>query len=215
MGAAPWHQAPQCREAAALGDAFDLLRATRAQLPSAPDYRVLDDPVPFAAVRGRVVIFSRAMVECDGLAAVMGHELGHANTLDGRITEALNRLSMWDDPLALSPTESARRSEVERNPDPHGAIPWALMRLIARLSGGTIALRLLAPAWAAYWRAREYAADSYAASLGQAEDLASYLRDQEQALDLPGAGIFSKRQHPPVALRYRAPLRGGDGGGSI
>jgi Zn-dependent protease with chaperone function len=145
----------------------------------------------------------------------MGHELGHVNTLDGRITEALNRLSFWDDPLSLSPTEGERRSELVRNPDPRGAVPWALMRLITRLTGGMIAVRMLAPAWAAYWRSREYAADSYAASLGQAEDLASYLRDQEQALDLPAAGIFSELQHPPVALRIERLCDGANGGGSI
>jgi Zn-dependent protease with chaperone function len=201
-------------EDAAIGDAFGLLRAVAPELRGASDYRVLDDPVPFAAVRGRIVILSRAMIESDALAPVMGHELGHVNTLDGRITEALNRLSFWDDPLCLSPTEGDRRSEVMRNPDPRGAIPWALMRLIVRLSGGAIALWLLAPAWAAYWRAREYAADSYAASLGQAEDLASYLRDQEQPLDVPAAGIVNERQHPPVALRIER-LEAAHGGGSI
>jgi hypothetical protein len=206
---------PSVEENAAIGDAFGLLRAVAPELPGASNYRVLDDPVPFAAVRGRVAIFSRAMTESDALPAVLGHELSHVNTLDGRITEALNRLSLWDDPLSLSPAEGDPRNEVSRNPDPRGAIPWALMRLIAQLSGGAIALRLLAPVWAAYWRSREYAADSYAASLGQAEDLASYLRDQEQILDLPAAGIFNERQHPPVAHRIERLCEELNGGGSI
>jgi len=206
---------PSDEEAAAIDDAFDLLRAVAPELPTAGEYAVLDDPVPFAAVRGRIVILSRAMIECDGLAAIIGHELGHVNTLDRRLTEALNRLSLWDDPLSLSPIEGERRGEVVRDPDPRGAIPWALMRLIACLSGGSIALRMLRPAWAAYWRSREYAADSYAGSLGQAEDLASYLRDQEQALDVPARGIFNVRQHPPVALRIERLLEESIGGGSI
>lgn len=206
---------PSDEEAAAIDDAFDLLRAVAPGLRTAGDYGVLDDPVPFAAVRGRIVILSRAVVECDALAAIMGHELGHVNTLDGRLTEALNRLSFWDDPLSLSPAEGERRSEVVSNPDPRGALPWALMRLIARLTGGTVALRFLAPVWAAYWRSREYAADSYAGSLGQAEDLASYLRDQEQALDVPATGIFNERQHPPVALRIERLREESSGSGSI
>lgn len=206
---------PSDEEAIAIDDAFDLLRAACPALPPPGDYAVLDDPVPFAAVRGRVVILSRAMIESAALASVMGHELGHASTLDGRITEALNRLSIWDDPLSFSQTDGQRSREVVSKPDPRGAIPWALMRLIARLTGGTIALRLLAPFWATYWRSREYAADSYAGSLGQAEDLASYLRDQEQALDVPETGIFNVRQHPPVALRIERLLEESSGGGSI
>lgn len=206
---------PSLEEDAAIGDAFGLLRAIAPELRGASDYRVLDDPVAFAAVRGGVVVFSRAMIESDALAAVMGHELGHVNTLDGRITEALNRLSLWDDPLSLSQSEREGRGEVVSNPDPRGAIPWALMRLIARLTGGSVGVRLLGPAWSAYWRSREYAADSYAASLGQAEDLAAYLRDQEQALDVPATGIFSELQHPPVALRIERLCEQPSGGGSI
>lgn len=202
---------PSREEDAAIGDALDLLRTFRPEIGGAVDFRVLDDPVPFAVVRGRLVILSRPMIESDALAAVIGHELGHLSTLDGRITEALNRLSFWEDPLSPSPTES----EMARNPDPRGAVPWALMRLIVRVTGGSIGLRLLAPVWAAYWRTREYAADSYAGSLGQAEDLASYLRDQEQPLDMPRTGIFSERQHPPVALRIERLLEESSGGGSI
>ena len=206
---------PSDEEAAAIDDAFDLLRAVAPELPTAGEYAVLDDPVPFAAVRGRIVILSRAVIECDALAAIMGHELGHVNTLDGRLTEALNRLSLWDDPLSLSPTEGEGGSEHVSNPDPRGAIPWALMRFAARLTGGSVGLRLLGPAWSAYWRSREYAADSYAGSLSQAEDLASYLRDQEQVLDVPATGIFNERQHPPVALRIERLLEESNRGGSI
>jgi Zn-dependent protease with chaperone function len=205
---------PSDEEAAAIDDAFDLLRTVAPELPTAGEYAVLDDPVPFAAVRGRIVILSRAVIESDALAAIMGHELGHVNTLDGRLTEALNRLSLWDDPLSLSPSEGEGRGEVVSNPDPCGAIPWALMRLIARLTGGSVGVRLLGPAWSVYWRSREYAADSYAGSLGQAEDLAAYLRDQEQALDVPATGIFNDQLHPPVALRIER-LEAAHGGGSI
>jgi Zn-dependent protease with chaperone function len=194
---------PSREEAAAIDDAFGLLQA------AAPDL------AGGARCRGRVLILSRPLIESDALAAVLGHELGHLGTLDGRITEALNRLSLWDDPLSLSPAAGDRRGETARDPDPRGAIPWALMRSIARLTGGAIALGILAPVWTAYWRSREYAADSHAASLGQAEDLASYLRDQEQALDLPATGIFNERQHPPVALRIERLLEQSDGGGSI
>jgi Zn-dependent protease with chaperone function len=205
---------PSDEEAAAIDDAFYLLQAVAPELSAAGEYAVLDDPVPFAAVRGRIVILSRAVIECDALAAIVGHKLGHVNTLDGRLTEALNRLSLWDDPLSLSPTEG-ERGEFVSNPDPRGAIPWALMRLIARLTGGSVALRLLAPIWAAYWRSREYAADAYAGSLGQGEDLASHLRDQHQPLDLPDTGIlFKEHQHPPVALRIERLLGRRQGGGS-
>jgi Zn-dependent protease with chaperone function len=77
-----------------------------------------------------------------------------------------------------------------------------LLRWTLRLAGGSVAQRLLSPLWAAHWRAREYAADAYAAALGQAEDLAGYLADQEQPFDAPQPGLlFNLGEHPPVALR--------------
>ena len=49
---------------------------------------------------------------------------------------------------------------------------------------------------------REYAADAYAASLGQAEDLARYLSDNELPFDLPQPRLpFNRAEHPPVAMR--------------
>jgi len=69
---------------------------------------------------------------------------------------------------------------------------------------------LLSPLWAAHWRSREYAADAYAASLGQAEDLARHLADFEQPFDVPQPGLLIKAaSHPPIALRIERLLEGG------
>jgi Zn-dependent protease with chaperone function len=204
---------PSTEEEAAIGDALDLLHSAAPGLAAPARWAVLDDPLPSAAVRGRVVILSRPLIESVALAAAIAHELGHLDSLDGRITEALNRLSLWDDPFSTA--VAGRREQPAPNPDPRGGVSWSLLRLLARLTGGSIALRMLAPAWAAHWRSREYVADSYAGSLGQAEDLASHLRDLHQPLDLPPTGILNEREHPPLALRIERLLEHSTGGGSI
>jgi Zn-dependent protease with chaperone function len=190
---------PSREEEASIGDALHFLHSAAPASAGPAEFRVLDVPLPCAAVRGRVVVLSRPLVESDALAAVLAHELAHLRSLDGRLIEALDRLSLWDDPL--SPAVTGRREQPAPNPERRGGTAWATLRLLARLTGGSIARRALAPAWAAHWRAREYAADAYAACLGQAEDLADHLRDLHQPLDPPARGIFNPREHPPVALR--------------
>ena len=72
----------------------------------------------------------------------------------------------------------------------------------------------MSPLWAAHWRAREYAADAYAAALGQAEDLARHLADYELPFDVPQRRLlWSTSQHPPVALRVQRLREGFEGGG--
>jgi Zn-dependent protease with chaperone function len=206
---------PSDEERSAIEVADETLRAIDPKLGRAIEYRVLDSAVPFAAARGRVIVLSRPVVEMTALTAVLAHERGHVDSLDARLTEALNRLSLWDDPLSLSSGHTDPAPPAAPFDDSRGAASWGLLRLIARLSGGNAAVRLLAPVWAAYWRTREYAADSYAVSLGQGEDLASFLCDQELALDVPAAGFLPDRQHPPVALRIEHLLGDQSGGGSI
>ena len=193
---------PSAEESDLLADALALLRSVDPSLPAPAGLYVLDDPLPGAAVRGAAVVLSRGLIESESLAAVLAHELGHLNSTDGRLTEALNRLSLWDDPLASPRAESGGEGRAEVYDDPRGGLLWGLTRWALRLAGGSFAQRLLAPLWAAHWRSREYAADAYAASLGQAEDLARHLRDQELPFDAPQPGLFFKAsQHPPVALR--------------
>jgi Zn-dependent protease with chaperone function len=191
---------PSREEGEVLADALHLLDSCAPRHAAADQVRiyVLDDPLPDAAVRGRALVLSRGLLESEGLAAVLGHEFGHAETLDGRLTEALSRLVLCDDPLA--PAQRGGEAEPEARGE-DGGLLWGLLRSALRLAGGGQAERLLAPLWAAHWRAREYAADAYAGSLAQGEDLARHLSDHEQLFDQPPRGLLSRAQHPPVALR--------------
>ncbi len=193
---------PTVEEAATLADALTLLRGADPNLVGPAAYYVLDAPLMAAAVRGRTVIVTRVLLGSASLVAALAHELGHANTLDGRLTEALQRLELWGDPLG--PVRDRRGAEVrvELDHDVDGALVWGVLRWTLRFAGGSFAQGLFGSLWAAYWRGREYAADAYAASLGQAGELARYLTDQEQPFDAPQPGLlFNRSEHPPVALR--------------
>jgi Zn-dependent protease with chaperone function len=157
-------------------------------------FYVLDHPLPGAAVRGRCLLLHRPLFESACLAAVLAHELGHAGSLDGRLTEALARLRLWAGPLR----PAGRSREVATDGDPLlGPVRWSL-----RLAGGGATEDLLWPLWATYWRSREYAADSHAAGLGQAEDLARHLADFHLPLDAPQRRrFFNRAAHPPIAHR--------------
>lgn len=192
---------PSAEEASALEDALALLRSADPSLLGPSRCYVLDDPLPEAAVRGRALIASRGLFETDALAAVLAHELGHANSLDGRLTEALDRLALWGDPLA-PPRPEREQEERFQSRGQGGGLLLGCIRWALRAAGGTLAQQLLSPLWAAHWRAREYAADAYAASLGQAEDLARHLFEQVLPFDLPQRRLlFNSAQHPPVAHR--------------
>jgi len=194
---------PSAEEAVAIEDAWAMLAGADPSLPEPGDVHVLDDPIPAGSVRGRTLVLSRGLLETDSVAPVLAHELAHTRSLDGRLTEALARLELWGDPLNPSPQpkgEADRRLGVEehcRQGFLGSCIRWTLY-----LAGGGCAERLLSPLWAAHWRAREYAADASAASLGQGEDLARYLADFELQLDPPRRRFpLNLSEHPPVALR--------------
>ncbi|MGA8746431.1 MAG: M48 family metalloprotease [Solirubrobacterales bacterium] len=201
---------PSAIEAEALVEAMALLRSVDPGLPDPTAWLVLDDPLPGAAVRGTSVLLSRALLESESLAPVVAHELGHADSLDGRLTEALNRLVLWGDPLAPARSAGGGEGDERRHEEPRGGLLWGLIRWALRLAGGRFVQDLLGPTWGAYWRSREYAADAYAGSLGQAEDLARHLADFEQPFDPPQPGLlFKAASHPPVALRIERLLEGG------
>jgi len=191
---------PSAEEAGLIDDAWQLLRAAEPSISEAHPVYLLDDPIPAGAARGRSVVLSRGLLETDSVAPVLAHELGHVGSLDGRLTEALDRLRLWgQSPGPADPRgEAAGRSAAEER----RGLFAGLIGLIFRLAGGGCAAALLAPLWSAYWRAREYAADAYAASLGQGEDLARHLAEIEQAIDFPRRRFpFDLAEHPPIAHR--------------
>jgi Zn-dependent protease with chaperone function len=192
---------PTAEEALAISDACAMLCAADPSLSGEGEVYVLDDPLPAGAARGRSVVLSRGLLDSPDTAAVYAHELGHRRSLDARLTEALERLEVWGDPLGpIEPqrgVESPARDE-ERSGGPLlGCARWAL-----RLAGGGCAEALLRPLWAAHWRHREHTADAYAARLGLAEDLARHLSDYELPFDQPHRRLlFDRSEHPPVAHR--------------
>jgi Zn-dependent protease with chaperone function len=205
---------PSAAEAMAIEDAQQMLCPLDPGLPQ-PSAYVLDDPLPAGAARGRAVLLSRGLLESDSMPAVYAHELGHSRSLDARLTEALERLELWGDPLG--PLEPQRGVD----PPPaaaarSGGLLLGCARWALRLAGGGCAELVLRPLWCAYWRRREYAADAYAASLGQAEELARYLAEQELPFDPPQRRLLLNRaEHPPVALRIERLLPQLEGVGSL
>jgi Zn-dependent protease with chaperone function len=157
---------------------------------------VFDSDLPGAAVRGRAWVVTRGLLDCDGLAAVLGHERAHLRAFDARLTEALERLGFWRDPLGL-PEEALEPGEGVAV-----ILIWTVLRVLVALAGCRPTRWLLSPLWAMHWRACEYRADAHAASLGVGEDLIAHLEEFEQVLDRPQLGLLrGSYEHPPVALR--------------
>jgi len=168
---------------------------------------VIDTPQPDAAVCGDALMLSRGLLESEFIAPVLAHELGHLASSDGKLTAAINRLVIT--PL---PWRQGRERQGQDSVLPaedrlllgitiFGGLLWMARKLLGFTRGG-LGLRILAPAWGSYWREREYAADQYAARLGQAEELADFLEIHALIHDHPVPFIWlSEHTHPPSELR--------------
>ena len=109
---------------------------------------------------------------------MFAHELGHLNSLNGRLTLALRRLA----PVGALGDDGATLAEG-----------------IAVLFVGGISVALLSPLLSAYWRRREFRADAYAAHLGQGPPLAAHL-ERTQFFDV-AVPFLSGRVHPYTEQR--------------
>jgi Zn-dependent protease with chaperone function len=209
------------REQLAYQDAVQLLQANSEkplQLPA--HWFVIDSPQPDAAVCGDALMVSRGLLETDYVAAVLAHELGHLASPDARLTTALNRLIMFSTPfragaaagrarpqmlvprLQYTPREATDVFDLE--PDLTQAL-FGFLRflfIVSLFAKGGLGLWLTGPVWGRYWREREYHADQYAASLGQAEELADFLEVHALIHDNPIPFLWlTEHTHPPTELR--------------
>jgi Zn-dependent protease with chaperone function len=212
---------PSTQEQLVYQDAVELLQGyAEKPLPLPKRWFVLDTPQPDAAVCGNALMLSRGLLETDHVPAVLAHELGHLATPDGRLTAAINRLVIFSLPFGTSTEEDGERDTPRKHPrhrrqDDQQApeddlqlllhLIYGFLRVLfktALFAKGGFGLWLTGPFWGAYWRGREYKADQYAASLGQADELADFLEVHALIHDHPVPFIWlTEHTHPPTALR--------------
>jgi Zn-dependent protease with chaperone function len=212
---------PSQRERLAYEDAIEHLQAHSPEPLHLPgSWFVVDEQQPDAGVCGDALMLSRGLLEVD-LSAVLPHELGHLGSFDGRLTAALNRLVIHQAPRP--PKDPAEAEEVRSGEGPavvEGLLglfdvspktieiitgvfifTWFARKFIAFARGG-MALWITGPLWGLYWRGREYAADAYAAELGQAEEVADFLETHALIYDRPMPFVWlTEHSHPPTELR--------------
>jgi Zn-dependent protease with chaperone function len=167
LGGWLWRQqsggrAPSERERLIYEDALAVLAHADPALRPPGRWFVLDEPALNAAAYANTLMLTRGLIDSGHLEAVLAHELGHLNSSDSRLAAALHRLT----------TPPRRR------------LHFPLATLGFLFSGGLGAWLTRRP-WAAYWRAREFAADEYAANLGQGPALARFLDTHALENDLP------------------------------
>jgi Zn-dependent protease with chaperone function len=179
-------RAPSERERLIYDDAMDQLARRSPGLRRPRRWCVLDGPETNAAAYGDTLMITRGLLETPHLTAVLAHELGHLNSSDARLTAALHRLA----------TPPRRRLGQP-------------LRAVAFLATGEAAMWVMRLPWAAYWRAREFQADRYAAKLGEALPLSTFLDTHALANDLPVPFPWlRKHSHPPTEHRIDRIERG-------
>ena len=171
---------PSEREREAIDAALDLLLRPKVRRPRR--VFVIDAPTINAHVVGTTLYMERGLLTAPDLVAVLAHELGHLNSLDGRLTHATRRLmfpgTLLIGRLGMNTALVSMAFNPLGNVGGCGCVTFYLAMLLGYLGGGSTWL-LLGPLWTHYWRQREYVADAYAARLGQALPLADALESQQ------------------------------------
>jgi len=184
LGGWLWQQgsggrAPSERERLIYEDALAVLTKADPELRPPREWFVLDEPYLNAGAYASTLMLTRGLLDSAFLEPVLAHELGHLNSSDSRVTAAVHRLT------------TQPRVRLGR--------PFAT---IGFLFSGGLAVWITRAPWAAYWRAREYHADQYAATLGQGAALARFLDANALENDLPVPFMWmSDHSHPATEHR--------------
>jgi Zn-dependent protease with chaperone function len=200
---------PTSEERQAYEDALTALNL-RAHVKRPAFVYILDAHELNACIVGDTLVLNRSMFDSGFLEAVLAHELGHLNSMDARVSIAVNRLA---GPARATAQLRQMQTTASRSGRPLW-FPLNLAILIIRGSVGGLATDAMTPAWSAWWRLREHVADTYAARLGQGEQLATFLQDHALLYDIPIKRIWaSDETHPPVAQRIERLREQGRGAG--
>ena len=125
------------------------------------------------------------------LTASLAHALGHLNTLDSRLIEAIKRLKIEVvsflayalDSLSLG--TFSRRTGMRNFAGREAGCFITMLVIVLTLIAGGLGLRIVSPFWRIYFHTCEYTADAYAAYLGQGQVLATMVDDLNYPLDVP------------------------------
>jgi Zn-dependent protease with chaperone function len=173
-------RAPEPDEREAFEHAFSELQDADPTLRPPRHWFVAEEPSRNAAAYASSLSVNRGLLESPYAAAVIAHEMGHLRTGDAHLTSALNL-------LLIKPMQT---------PEIHPL--WSLpLRGLLWVASGQAVMWLTANTWEMYWRSREFAADEYAARLGQAHQLAQSLTHEALPHERPIRNMrFSRATHP-------------------
>ncbi len=177
-----------------------------------------------AFVSGRALYVYRELFAHEGLAGVLAHELGHHNSLDGRISGAIFGLTLPGGFLLTYGLLSVLQWVA------YGAFMlllglfviifllmglnvWGFLRRIFGVSVGLtrmaiifavggVGTALLGSLWRGYFVQREFAADAYAARLGYADSLIRFF--EHEVLNDVSIPWYTQPSHPPTTRRIAA-----------
>ena len=182
---------PEQDEHEAFQEAFHALQEIDPRLRPPRHWFVAEESGQNAAAYSSSLRVDRGLLESPYAPAVIAHELGHLRTTDAHLTSALNLLLIipMDTPI-LHPL-------------------WSLpFRGLAWFASGQAVQWFTANAWETYWRSREFAADQYAARLGQGPALARTLEHGSLPYERSIRNMrFSRASHPytkPRIAKLRA-----------
>jgi Zn-dependent protease with chaperone function len=155
-------RSPSGREQLVFDEAFAELSKHNPSLRPPRRWCVLEDPELNAAAYADTLMVNRGLMESPFFTAVLGHELGHLNTSDSRLSAALCRM-----------TTSPRRRY---------GFPF---KTVGAILNGQAGMAIVSRPWAMYFRARELKADTYSHELGQKAALQTFLDTHVLDGDLP------------------------------
>ena len=171
---------PEQDEREAFEHAFAELQEVDPALRPPRHWFVAEEATSNASAYASSLCVNRGLLESPYAAAVIAHEMGHLRSSDAHLTSALNL-------LLIVPTDT---------PELHPF--WSLpFRGLVWAASGQAVMWLTANTWEMYWRSREFAADEYAARLGQAHQLAQSLAHESMPHERSIRNMrFSRATHP-------------------